>query len=212
MKYPCLLSLVIFSLVMTSYIQSTVDQDVDTKLNTLQQAVATLITQSNIDPETAQDLLNKTNELNQYLQNNIQQDVKEIRIAAGLNSITETIDKIAQKSNQLQAHAALSTVKYAARANVMHKLLVGMYPGQFKNQPYYTDPYIESFGFICNDWVFNALFTALLTAIAPTALGTALQLDSSILMKKGVIHIAAGLAAHYAWLSQKKLALSQLST
>ena len=91
--------MIFLSLSIASYIQSTVDQNFDAKFNALQDVVATIIQQSNIDPETAQDLLDKTNELNQYLQNNIQQDIKEIRVAAGLNSILETIDKMAQNNS-----------------------------------------------------------------------------------------------------------------
>src|SRR3990172_992800 len=212
MKHSHFFLSVLTLLSITFYVQSTVDQVFDIKLNTLQQAVANLIEQSNLDPAVAQDLLDKADELNHYVQDNIQQDIKEIRVAAGLTSILETIDKILQNSNQTDAHTLLSGFKYATRTNVIHKLIIGMYPGQFKNQPYYTEPYLESLGFIFNDWMFNGLLTALLAVVTPTTLGATLKLDSSSPIKRGLTRLAAGIAAHYAWLLQKKIALSQLNS
>ena len=196
----------------TFYAHTAVDQDFDAKLNSLQQAVATLIEQSDLDPFIAQDLLDKTNELNQYAQNNIQQDIQEIRIAAACTSVLESVDKMLQNANQVDAHNMLSSLKFAARTNVVHKLLIGMYPGKFKDEAYYTNPYLESIGFIVNDWALYSLLTALITAMTPTTIGSALQLNSSAPIQKVATRIIAGVAAHFAWLQQKKLAKTQLSS
>jgi len=195
----------------TFYTHTAVDQDFDSKLNSLQQAVATLIEQSDLDPLVAQDLLDKTNELNQYAQANIQQDIQEIRIASAVTSILESADKMLQNANQVDAHNMLSSLKFAARTNVVHKLLIGMYPGQFKDEAYYTNPYLESIGFIINDWAIYALLTGLITAITPTTVGSALQLNSSAPMQKVATRVAAGIAAHFAWLMQKKIGQTQLN-
>jgi len=181
------------------------------KINTLQEAIATLISQSDVDPDVAQDIMDKANELSQYTQDNIQQDLKEIRVAAGLTSILETADRMLQSMNMANPHELLTNFKYSARANAIHKLLIGAYPGRFKDQPYYTDPYTESIGFTLNDYFFNALFNVLLSVITPTALGSALKLDSSSPAKRWVTRTAAGITAHYVWLLQKKLAASQLN-
>lgn len=210
-KIHMLLSL--FSLAaITAHASSTADQKFDAKLNALQELVATVIQQSNIDPQTAQDLLDQTNELNQYLQNNIQQDVQEIRTAAALTSILETVDKMAQNKSMTNVHTFLSPIKYAARTNVIHKLLIGMYPGQFKDEQYYTNPYLESIGFIGNDWALSMMLNSLLTKLAPTTLGTALQLDPTSGHQKMLSRIIAGIAAHYAWLLEKKYAFAQVES
>src|SRR5437870_13585953 len=83
---------------------SSVDQDFDAKLNTLQQTISVVVAQSNLDPEVAQDILDKANELNQYAQNNIQQDAFEIRAASGISSILETVDTMLQTANMADAH------------------------------------------------------------------------------------------------------------
>lgn len=194
----------------TSYIHTSDDQDVDASLNILQQSITTLVTESDIDPEVAQDIINQTDELNQNIQLNIQQDIKEIRVAAAMTSLIETVNKITQNIDSMtDVHNLLSDLKYATRANTIHKLLMGAYPGQFKDQTYYTNPYIESIGFIINDFVFTAIFQALLNAIAPTQFGSSLLANSTPQINDFITQIAAGITAHCAWLLQKKLAFQQ---
>jgi hypothetical protein len=192
-------------------IGSAVDQKLDNKLNQLQQSIAIIIQQSNLDPLAAQELIDQTNDLNQYLQNNIQQDIVEIRAAAAISSALESVDKIAQAKNLTDLHTWLSSFKLAARANVIHKLLIGMYPGQFKDEEYYTNPYLESIGFISNDWILDTLFSKIFTTLAASSLGTTLQLNPSLVWQKVALKIIAGLSAHYAWLFEKKILLSQQS-
>jgi hypothetical protein len=203
-----LIGITVFSTAQHSY---SIDQKFDSKLNTLQQALDTLIDQSDLDPEVAQDLKDKAGDLGSYVQNNIQQDLKEIRVAAGLTSLLETADKMAQSANITNLHELLSSVKYSARANAIHKLLIGAYPGTFKDEPYYTDPYTESIGFILNDYALGSFFNYLTNILTPTALGKALQLDSSSPVKNWVIRVVTGIAAHYTWSLQKKCAAEQFA-
>lgn len=211
MKHLTCLLVVITLLSTAQHTYCSIDQTFDLKLNILQQTLDTIIDQSNLDPEIAQDLKDKTQDLGDYVQNNIQQDLKEIRVAAGLTSLLETADKMAQNANIINIHNALSDIKYSARANAIHKLLIGAYPGSFKNEPYYTDPYTESLGFVFNDYVLNAFFNYLANILTPTMVGKALQLDSSSPAKNWIIRAAAGIAAHYAWSLQKKVAAEQLA-
>jgi|GEM_PF-5040462 hypothetical protein len=209
MKHSYILLSYITLLSTTQYIRCYVDQDFDAKLNILQQSINTIIAQSDLDPEVAQDITDKINDVNQYAQENIQQDSKEIRVAAGLTSILETTDKMTSSMNMVNYHDILKEFKYSARANTIHKLLIGAYPGKFKDEPYYTDPYTESAGFTLNDYCFNKLFTALINIVAPTTLGTRLSLNSDSLAKAWGLRLAAGVAAHYAWLLEKKLIFLQ---
>lgn len=214
MKHVYIFLLCFPLLITVQYTYCYVDQDFDGKLNVLQQSIDTLVAQSNLDPETAQDLTNKINDINQYAQENIQQDIKEIRVAAGLNSLIETVDKMTQSgtlANLANYATLIKDLKYSARANTIHKLLIGAYPGKFKDQPYYTDPYTESVGFTLNDYFFNTLFAALLKFVTPTTLGSTLLLNTSApMIKPWMSRIAAGVTAHYAWLLQKKFIIPQL--
>jgi len=208
MKHSYILLSYITLLSTAHYTHSSVDQDFGAKLNTLQQSINIIIAQSNLDPEVAQDITDKINDLNQYAQANIQQDIKEIQVAAGLTSLLETGDRILKNMNLDNYHEPMSQLKYSARANTIHKLLIGAYPGRFKDELYYTDPYTESVGFTLNDYFFNATFAALLNNIAPTSLGQALSLNTDSPAQAWGARIAAGIAAHYAWSLQKKLIAS----
>jgi hypothetical protein len=194
----------------TLYVYSSIDQDFDAKLNMLQQSITMLVTQADVAPEVAQEILTTVSELNQYAQSNIQQDIKEIRVAAGITSILETADKIIQNMHNMHGmHTILSNFKYAARANTIHKLLIGAYPGRFKDQEYYTNPYAESVGFILNNWLFAAVFQIIANAVAPTSFGKTLSQNTVPKIHDWIAQIAAGITAHYAWLLQKKLAFQQ---
>ena len=205
-SYILLLCLSLFS---TSYIYNDVVQDFDAKLNMLQQSINTLVTQSGLDPVVAQNILNTTNELNQHAQANIQQDMEEINIAAGLSSLLETASQVSQTMNNADLYNTLNYLKFPIHANVMHTLLLGAYSGDRTTEVNYTNPYIESAGFIFNDMIFAAMFQALLTAIGPTALGKTLLPNTTPQINNWIAQIAAGITAHYAWMLQKKLAFQQ---
>ena len=205
MKHSHILLVCLTLLSTTHHIQSSDNQNFDSKLNILQQSINMLIAQSNLAPEVAQDITNKINDLNKYTQANIQQDIQEIRVAAGLTSLLETAAKMSKAMDMLDYSKLINIFKYSARANAIHKLLIGAYPGRFKDQLHYTDPYTETIGFTLNDYFFNTIFTALVTIISPTSLGLALSLNTNSSKKDLSIRIAAGLTAHCAWLLQKKL-------
>ncbi len=161
----------------SNYNHCTLYQNFDTHINSLQQSIDVFINQSNIDPEIAQDLINSTNQLNHYLQNNIQQDLKDIRVAAAISSLLETASQTSLAETIPNVSIVANNLKLPVHINTLHTLLLGAYPGALKDEPYYTNPYAESVGFIVNDWMFNTIFSAILIALAPTSLGKSLALD-----------------------------------
>ena len=210
MKNSYIVSLCISLFVTTSYIHSSADQDFDAKLNMLQQSINTLVTQSGLDPVVAQNILDITNSLNQHAQANIQQDLQEINVAAALSSLVETANQISQTMNMTDAYNICEALKFPAHANAIHTLLLGAYYGDRTTEANYTNPYIESAGFILNDLVFGALFQALITTIAPTAFGKALLPNTTPQINNWIAQISAGIVSHYAWILQKKLISQQI--
>ncbi len=181
------------------------DQVITSKINASQQAIDSIIAQANLDPLIAQALTNEVNNLTENITDNMQQDAQEIRVAATLATILEAIQKTAKTNSSITDFLPLLTnLKYAARMNTIHKLIMGALPGQFKNTPYYTDPYTESIGFTLNDCAFNTIMAALVTMLAPTSFGQALALNPSSQQTIIATQIFAALAAHCAWLLEKK--------
>jgi hypothetical protein len=201
-SYTLLLCLTGFSIVQGAQAP---DQMVNAQINESQQAIDAIIAQANLDPLIAQALTNEINNLTQQITNNMQQDAQDIRAAATFTTILETIQKTA-KANSSYANLLplLTNLKYAARVNTAHTLIMGALPGQFKNTAYYTDPYTESIGFILNDCALNAIVAALVTMLVPTSFGKALALNPSSQKTVLASQIIAGLAAHCAWLLEKK--------
>lgn len=188
------------------------DQIINSKINATQQSIDTIIAQANLDPIVAQALTAEVDTLTQQITANIQQDMQEIRIAAALNTILETVQKYSKSNSSIQSFLPLLTnLKYAARMNTIQKLIMGAIPGQFKNTPYYTDPYTETIGFTLNDYVFNYICTALVAVLTPTAFGKALSLTTTPSQKQALAtRIVAGLVAHCAWLLQKQFIIAPL--
>jgi hypothetical protein len=210
MKNSYILFLCVSLLLTTPYIQSAAEQDFDANLNMLQQSITMLVTQSGLDPAMAQDILDQTNNLSQHAQANIQQDLQEINVAAALSTLLETANQISQTMNMPDVYNILDSFKFPTHANTIHKLLLGAYDGDRTKEPTYTNPYTESIGFIINDWVFAALFQALINAIAPTSFGKALLPNTTPQINNWIAQITAGIASHYAWILQKKLAFQQI--
>jgi hypothetical protein len=177
------------------------DQIVNAQINESQQAIDAIIVQANLDPIIAQALTAEVS----HLTNNMQQDAQDIRVAASLTTILETIQKTA-KANSTYANflPLLTNLKYAARVNTVHTLLMGALPKQFKDTTCYTDPYTESVGFTLNDCALNTIVAALVTILAPTSFGKALSLNPSSQKTVLATQIIAGLAAHCAWILEKK--------
>lgn len=182
-----------------------IDQDFQIQLNLLQNTLTTVIEQSNIDPETAQDLTNKVNSLNQLAQNNMKQDAKDIHAATALSCFLETGTGFLKNTSLAPQTQFIGNFKYSARSNAIHKLIMGVYPGKFSDEAYYTDPYTETVGFTLNDWIFSNIFTAALTIAKASEWGKALSLDRIPDQTQTLaLRIAAGVTAHYAWLLEKK--------
>lgn len=201
-NYTLLLCLTGFSIIQST---QTPDQVINSKINTTQQSIDTIIAQANLDPIIAQALTYEVNNLTEQITANIQQDIQEIRVAAALSTILETIQKAVKSDNATDSLLPLLTdLKYAARMNTVHKLIMGAIPGQFKNTAYYTDPYTETIGFTLNNYILNTIFITLVTLLAPTSFGQSLSLDSSSRKTIFSTRILAGLAAHCAWLLEKK--------
>lgn len=209
MKHSHILLLSITLLSTTHYTHPSADQDFEANLNTLQQSINILVAQSDLDPEVTQDITNKINQLNQQAQANIKEDAKDIRVAAGLTSILETSNALIQATSIANAQPLLNQFKYAARINTLHKLITGAFSGKLKDLPYYTDPYTETVGFTCNNWLINGLLTALLTNVHAKIPGTSLILDITAPAQAWALQAASGIIAHYAWLLQKKFFMSQ---
>ena len=210
MKNSYILSLCVSLLLTTPYVQSSADQDFDSNLNMLQQSINTLVAQSGLDPVVAQNILDTTNALNQQAQANIQQDLQEINVAAALSTLLETANQISQTMNMPDAYNICESLKFPTHANALHTLLLGAYYGNRTTETNYTNPYIESVGFILNDLVFGAIFQALITAVAPTSFGKALLPNTTPQINNWIAQITAGIASHYAWILQKKLAFQQI--
>jgi hypothetical protein len=209
MKHSHILLLSITLLSTTHYTHSSADQDFDANLNTIQQSISILISQSDLDPEVAQDITDKISQLNQQAQANIQEDAKDIRVAAGLTSILESSNALIQATNISNIQPLLNQFKYAARINTLHKLITGALSGKLSNLPYYTDPYTETAGFTVNNCLINGILTALLTGVQAKIPGTSLVLDITTPAQAWLLQAAAGVIAHYAWLLQKKYYMSQ---
>lgn len=187
---------------------SSPDQDIDVQLDALQQSVNILIAQSDIDPEIAQDITDKIDTLNQHIQTNIKVDAKDIKVAAAMNSILEASNTVIQVTNLPNIQNLFNDLKHAARINTVHKLITGALPGKLKDEPYYTDPYMESVGFTLNNWLINGILQTLLTGIKAQIPGTTLTIDIASSAQAWLLQATAGIIAHYAWLLQKKLIIS----
>ena len=210
MKISYALCLYIPLLLTPSSIHTTIDQDFDSKLNMLQQSINTLVTQSGLDPIVAQNIVDTTNALNQQAQANVQQDLQEINVAAALSSLLETANQMSQTMNMTDLYNALESFKFPAHANAIHTLIMGACTGDRTKEPTYTNPYLESIGFIVNDLLFTAIFQALINAITSTSFGKALLPNTTPQINNWIAQIAAGISAHYAWILQKKLAFQRI--
>lgn len=193
-------------------LQSAIDQDFQIQLNLIQETLTTIIEQSNIDPDTAQDLTNKIDYLNQLAQNNIQQDTKDIHAATALSCLLETGTGILKNTPLAPQTQFISSFKYSARSNAIHKLIMGVYPGKFSDENYYTDPYTETVGFTLNDWIFSNLFTVFFTIAKTSEWGKSLSLNTIPDQTQALaLRIASGIAAHYAWLLEKKALMQNIT-
>jgi hypothetical protein len=206
MKYSSILLLCTgFSIIPLIHSSQGSVQNFDTDLNGLQQSLNMLVAQSNLDPVVAQNILDKTNAINQQLQNNIQRDLLEIQIAAGISSLLETSTAMAQATNMTKEYNILNSMKQSAHANSLRTLLIGAYRGNLTDPTTYTDPYTESIGFIINNWILSPLLQAGLTAFAATPYGQTIVTAKSLKAHQLLIQAIAAIAAQCVWSLEKKL-------
>lgn len=197
---PCLM---FFSTTHTAH--SAIEKEFQSQLNLLQTTLTSVIEESNIDPDTAQDLINKIEYLNQIAQTNMKEDAKDIHTATALSCFLETGTGLLKNTPLVSQTEFISGFKYSARSNAIHKLIMGAYPGKFSDEDYYTDPYTETVGFTLNDWVLSNIFTAAFTIAKTSEWGKALSLDTIPDQTQALaLRVAAGVTAHYAWLLEKK--------
>jgi len=189
--------------------QISVDQTFDAELDNLQQSLTLLIAQSNLDPQVAQDILDKTNAINQHLQNNVQQDLMEIRIASGISSLLTASIAMTRAMN-MPEYKTLTTFQQSAYANTIRTLLLGAYRGNLVDPSTYTDPYTESIGFIANNWIISLVLQAALTAAAATTYGQTIITTKTIKAHQLLAQVAAAIIAHSAWGLEKKLFITNL--
>src|SRR5579863_7738354 len=206
MKYASMLFLCAgFSMTQLTQSSQNSAQNFDTELNVLQQSLNMLVAQSNLDPVVAQDILDKTNAINQKLQSNVQRDLMEVQVAAGISSLLETSTAMAQAANMTQEYNILSSMKQSAHANSLRTLLIGAYRGNLTDPTTYTDPYTESLGFIINNWILSPLLQATLTSFAATPYGQTIVTAKSIKAHQLLIQAVAAIAAQCVWSLEKKL-------
>lgn len=180
-----------------------IEQNFTTDLNTLQQALNTLVTQSNLEPQIAQQILNKTNEINLYIQNTVQQGLIQIKAAATISSFLETITTMINATSTSK-NTTLTNFKQSAHTNTLRTLLMGAYQGSFIDQSTYTDPYTEAMGFIINNWIISLIFQAAITTATTTK--TITPKNTHQLLAR----VAAGIVAHCSWNLEKKLFIKKL--
>src|SRR5579871_4074331 len=141
------------------------EQIITAQIDVTQQSIDTIIAQANVDPIVAQTLTNEVNNLTQQITNSIQQDAQDLRVAATLTTILETVQKTAKaNSSYTNLLPLLTNLKHAARINTAHILIVSALPRQLKDA-YYTDSYTETIGFTLNDCILNAIATALVAIL-----------------------------------------------
>ena len=206
MKYASMLFLCAgFSMTQLTQSSQNSAQNFDTELNVLQQSLNMLVAQSNLDPVVAQDILDKTNAINQKLQSNVQRDLMEVQVAAGISSLLETSTAMAQAANMTQEYNILSSMKQSAHANSLRTLLIGAYRGNLTDPTTYTDPYTESLGFIINNWILSPLLQAALTSFAATPYGQTIVTAKSLKAHQLLVQAITAIISQCAWSLEKKL-------
>lgn len=137
---------------------------------------------------------------------NINEDMRDIKIAAALTSILETIDRVFKGMKMGQIHQLMKEIKYSARTNSIHKLIMGLQPGKFAGQAHYTNSYAESIGYTANNWILNK-FTNFLIQIN-LAHSFAQKIGTDKLPEKAKTwakRILVGTLTHFIWGLEKYL-------
>lgn len=179
------------------------------KNNEAAQNAFEILENANIEEEVRAELKTIIKSAVDEAKQNIDQDMHDIKIAAALNSIIEVADKMLKSAHMDEFHVWLKDVKHSARANMVHKLIMGLCPGEFAKTTHYTDPYTESFGFTLNDWLLNKLANIIVATGVFNSLTTMVGADNvSDAVKSWAKRIVVGIVAHLTWGLEKSLLTS----
>ena len=136
---------------------------------------------------------------------NIEEDRKDIGVAAVLSSLIRILDKVLKGAQMEDLRAWLREVKYSVHTNTIHKLIMGLYPGPFAETTRYTNAYVESLGYTANDWVLNRvahMFTNIdFVNSSLQMIGTDKLPDMAKMYAKRVL---IGILAHFTWGLEKR--------
>ena len=115
-------------------------------------------------------------------------------------------NKMLKNAHMEEFRAWLKDVKHSARANTIHKLIMGLCPGEFAKTTHYTNPYTESFGFTANDWLLNKLANIIVATGVLNSLTTMVGADNvSDTVKSWAKRVVVGIVAHLTWELEKNL-------
>ena len=176
------------------------------ELTLIQKSLDAFISQSNLDPDTTQQLLVITADLTNLAKNSNQQEMNDLLASTHITCFLESLATILKKNNIITSSSSITSLKYSSRSNIVHKLIMSASKGLLDNEAYYTNPYLESIGYMCNEWLFNTILTSLL-APAKKESKTTVTTTSASLGNTLMIQVISGIAAHCVWLLQKKLVL-----
>ena len=178
------------------------------QLTQLQQSLDSIIQHSALDPQTTQALIETTNDLTLLAENSNQRELNDLEAATHYNCLFESSSTFLKAALGSSSNTLITSLKCSARSNTLQKLIMSATKGQLSEEQLYTNPYIESFGYICNEWFFNNLLHMILpTLIKSSSTKTASKAtvsSTSVTPQSIMIRILSGIAAHCAWLLQKK--------
>ena len=118
-------------------------------------ALTSILEDPNIDEDIKVEIKEMFYTRVEQAKQNIEEDWKDIKVAAALSSIIRILDKVLKGAQMEDLRAWLREVKYSVHTNTIHKLIMGLYPGPFAETTRYTNAYVESLGYTANDWVLN---------------------------------------------------------
>jgi len=197
MNYFLVASLSLISLTFTSH--GTPSQQTKDQLTAVQTSIDSLINQSNLSADTTAELLTVTNAFIALAENSCEQELLDLQGATHISCLFEGSSTAFNQNITTTNQQLLSALTCSTRSNIIQKLILASYNNLFKDS-FYTNPYVESIGYIANEWLCNALLNTSITNATKSIIGT----NASLQMV--VSRLISGVIATYAWYMQKKLA------
>ncbi len=133
----------------------------------------------------------------------ITKEISEIKFAAAFTSVLEVLAEVLNGLQLYHGRSLLNEVKYSARANAFHKLILGIIPDRLTLKDNYTCPCWESLGFIANDWLLNKVTQIAVVKSLFDLAATKIGVNNTV--KAWAKRVLAGIAAHFAWGMEKYL-------